>query len=58
MSRRSFFHISIYNYQFDGTDNGTPVEVTTLVTLAHMSSLRRGVDDQVIEARSKEGLSS
>ena len=50
MSQPSFFHISILNYQFDGTDNGTLVEGSTLEPLAHMSSLRRGVDDQVIEA--------
>jgi len=46
-----FFHNQInLIYQIDGSDNGTLVEDSTLESLAHMSSLRRGVDDQVIEA--------
>ena len=58
MSQPSFFNISISNHDLDGSHDGTLVEGSTLEPLARMSSLRRGVNDQVIEARSKEDLSS
>ena len=51
MSQPTFFNSQInLTYQVDGSDNRTLVEGSTLEPLAHMSSLRRGVDDQVIEA--------
>ena len=52
MSQPSFFNIQInLTYQIDGSGNRTLVEGATLAPLAHMSSLRRGVDGQVTEAR-------
>lgn len=50
MSQPTFFNSLILIPSLDGGDGGTLVEDPTLGSLAHMSSLRRGVDDQVIEA--------
>jgi hypothetical protein len=51
MSQPTFFNSQInLTYQIDGSDNRTLVEGATLAPLAHMSLLRQGVDDLVIEA--------
>ena len=51
MSQPSFFNSqTILYHSFDGSYDGTLVEGATLAPLAHMSLLRQGVDDLVIEA--------